>query len=57
MVDLEAIGKIPDSGSVVVRMCDDDYFVAAVDEFLFGLLSVLVCQWNSDLHTVDNWYI
>lgn len=43
MVDLEAIGEIPDSGSVVVGMCDDDYFMAAVDEFLFGLLSGLIC--------------
>lgn len=57
MVDLKAIGKIPDSGSVVVRMCDDDYFVAAVDEFLFALVSVLICQGSSDSHTVDNWYI
>jgi hypothetical protein len=43
MVDLEAIGEIPDPGSVIVGMCDDDYFVATVDEFLFDLLSGLIC--------------
>jgi hypothetical protein len=40
MVDLEAVGEIPDSGPAIVRMGDDDDFVAAVDEFLFDLLSV-----------------
>jgi hypothetical protein len=43
MVDLEAIGEIPDSGSVVVGMRDDDYFVATVDEFLFDLLLGRIC--------------
>lgn len=42
MVDLEAIREIPDSGPAFVGMRYYDNFVAAIDEFLFGLLSVLV---------------
>lgn len=43
MVDLEAIGEIPDSGPAFVGMSDDDDFVAAIDKFLFDLLLVLPC--------------
>lgn len=36
VVDLEAVGEVPDAGSVAVGMGDDYYAVATVDEFLLG---------------------
>lgn len=40
MVDLEAIGKVSDSGAAFVCMGDNDHFVASVNEFL-GRISIM----------------
>lgn len=34
VVDLESIGKVPDSGAALVGMSNDNDFVAAINEFL-----------------------
>lgn len=34
MVDLQPVGEVAYTGSALVRVCDDDHFVAAVNQFL-----------------------
>lgn len=40
MVDLEAIGQIPDACSAFIGVCDDYNFMAAIDEFRGELVDV-----------------
>lgn len=37
VVDLEAVGEISNTGSSLICVCDYDYFVASIYEFLSGL--------------------
>ncbi len=34
MIDLETIGKISNTGTTSICMCDDDHFMSAVNQFL-----------------------
>ena len=40
MIDLDAVGQVPDALAIVICVSDDDNFVAAVDEFARDLIDV-----------------
>lgn len=40
MIHFEAIGEVPDTASTLVRMSDDDYFMATIDEFSRQLIDM-----------------
>lgn len=56
VVDFETVGQVAHACSTRVRMCNDDDFVAAIDEFL-KLVSIRTKGACKGWFTLDSWYI
>jgi hypothetical protein len=55
MVDFQAIGEISNSSSSFIRMGDNDYFMASVDEFLRRWVRPRVITDGDNVRTVESW--